>query len=165
MHGGIHIRYVVELLGFQLDLTTVLASTIVAMGIGFLWYSKYMFGKTLTNSINLNEHETDRLKGRSRIIKFFVAFLSLFLVNTILVVLVINLVVSEYDYGYNTLSSYEPGNFLYGIVAGFLAWLIVATITLSAVLWENKPIKLYLIDSLYYLTVLVVSGGILAIWG
>ena len=52
-----------------------------------------------------------------------------------------------------------------GLQAGFWNWLgFIAPVTLSAVLWEHKPWKLWAIHSGYYLVGLCIMGIILALW-
>jgi hypothetical protein len=52
-----------------------------------------------------------------------------------------------------------------GAQLGFWIWLgFVATIQAGVVLWEKKPIKLFLINSSFYLVTLVSMGAVLAIW-
>ena len=52
-----------------------------------------------------------------------------------------------------------------GVHSAFWAWLgFVAPVTLGVVLWENKPWKLWLINTSNYLVSLVVMGVILSLW-
>jgi hypothetical protein len=52
-----------------------------------------------------------------------------------------------------------------GIMAGFWVWLgFAAPITLSSVLWEMKPWKLWLLNNGYYIVSLMIMGVILSVW-
>ena len=52
-----------------------------------------------------------------------------------------------------------------GAVLGFWLWIgFFATTQLGMVLWENKPVKLYVINTLHYLVTLAVMAAILAVW-
>ena len=52
-----------------------------------------------------------------------------------------------------------------GAVSGFWLWLgFVATVTLGMVLWEGKPVKLYLLKNAHQLLSLMIMGAILAAW-
>ena len=52
-----------------------------------------------------------------------------------------------------------------GMQAGFWVWLgFIATTMIGIVLWEIKPVKLYLLIVAYYLISLLVMGSILALW-
>src|SRR5436853_5846921 len=53
----------------------------------------------------------------------------------------------------------------YGMKVGFAIWLgFVTTVQLTAKLFENKPTKLYLINTGYQLVCYLVMGAILAVW-
>ena len=57
------------------------------------------------------------------------------------------------------------GSFMIGALLGCFIWVgFFATTMLSSVIWEGKPIQLYLIHVFHYLVILIISGGILAIW-
>jgi len=52
-----------------------------------------------------------------------------------------------------------------GMIVGFWIWLgYIATVMLGSILWENKPLKLYYINVSHYLVVLLLTGGLLAMW-
>ena len=52
-----------------------------------------------------------------------------------------------------------------GLAAGFWCWLgFAAPITLGPVIYEGKPIRLWLITGGYYLVSLLAMGAILALW-
>lgn len=51
-----------------------------------------------------------------------------------------------------------------GISVGFWAWLgFVATVTLASVLYERRPMSLYILNNGYQLVSLAIMGAILAI--
>lgn len=51
------------------------------------------------------------------------------------------------------------------VTLGFWIWLgFLATSQIGSVLWEQKPVKLYLLNTLYYLVNLCVMAVILAVW-
>jgi hypothetical protein len=52
-----------------------------------------------------------------------------------------------------------------GLLIGFFLWLgFVATTSLNKVLWEGKPVKLYLVDVLHYLVVILAMVVIFVYW-
>lgn len=54
---------------------------------------------------------------------------------------------------------------LAGATGGFWVWLgFIATTMFSSVLYLQKPVKLWAIDSGYYLVSLLVMGAVLAVW-
>lgn len=52
-----------------------------------------------------------------------------------------------------------------GLQAGFWNWLgFIVPVTLGVVLWEGKPWSLWILNTGYYLVLLLVMGTILALW-
>ena len=52
-----------------------------------------------------------------------------------------------------------------GAQVGVWVWLgFIATVMLGSILWENKPVKLYLLNVSHYLVTLIVMGAILGVW-
>jgi hypothetical protein len=52
-----------------------------------------------------------------------------------------------------------------GLQAAFWTWIgFFVPATLAGVLWEQKGLKLYVLNQGYYLTLLLMSGVILALW-
>ncbi len=52
-----------------------------------------------------------------------------------------------------------------GLQAGIWSWLgFIVPVTLSVVLWDGKPWKLWIINSGYYLVGLCIMGVILSLW-
>ena len=59
----------------------------------------------------------------------------------------------------------QAATFADALMAGFWTWLgFIATVLLGTVLWEGKPVKLYLINVSHYLVVLLVMASILVMW-
>jgi hypothetical protein len=53
-----------------------------------------------------------------------------------------------------------------GVAAGFWVWLgFVATVTLNSILYERRPVALYVLNNAYYLVALAVAGALFAVWG
>ena len=52
-----------------------------------------------------------------------------------------------------------------GMITGFLVWIgFIATSSLSIVLWEKKPIKLYILNNIYSLISLLVMSWMISAW-
>lgn len=135
--------------GVSINYLAVIVTAIVGYFIGFLWYGP-IFGKTWMKLIGMTDKDLKKAKEKSmagRIITGFVAALILTFVLAIFVGVV------------------NATTFLQGISLGFWIWLgFLATTMLGIVLWDNKPLNLYILNTLHYLVVLAVSGGILAVW-
>ena len=133
----------------MINYVAVLVSAIVGFGIGGLWYSPLLFGRTWMKLINITQKEMKANKDKAK--KGYIFMFVALLVMAYALSLFVNYA------GATTLTA--------GLLVGFWAWLgFVATVLLGEFLWENKPFSLYLINVSHYLVVLVVMGAILAVW-
>ena len=120
------------------------------MAIGAFWYSPLLFGKTWMKLSNMSPKQLEDAKKKGMTKAYIISFISL---------LVMTYVLSHFvDYT-------EATTALEGATAGFWLWLgFIATIMLGRVLWEGKPVKLYVLNIAHYLVVLLIAGAILAVW-
>jgi hypothetical protein len=52
-----------------------------------------------------------------------------------------------------------------GLMGGFFSWLgFIAPVTLTNVLYEKRPWKLWILDNAFWLVSLLVMGAILSVW-
>ena len=134
---------------FTLDLNwwAILLSALVYFIIGMTWYSPLLFGNIW---MKLSGIKMDKNKKPNMTKPIIVAILS----NLVLVFVLSNL---------NSLLGYA--SFMEGAWLGFFVWLgFVAPIAIEKILWEGKPVKLYLINVIYHLVGLLIAGGILSAW-
>ena len=133
------------------NLVAVLASGIVSMVLGMLWYGP-LFGKKWMQLSGIKEpskEEQGKIMGKMlpSMAGGFVAALVMAYVLSMFVKFV---------------GAATP---LDGALVGFWAWLgFIATVTMSSVLWEGKPWRLWILNIGYYLVTLVATGAILAAW-
>ncbi len=133
----------------SINYLAVLVAAIVSMVIGFLWYGP-IFGKAWMRLMKIDKKKIDEAKKKGMTTSYVVMFISALIMNYVLAHFVKYL-------GSRT--------FMDGMQAGFWLWLgFIATVQVGIVLWEGKPVKLYLINAAHYLVALMVTGGILAIW-
>jgi hypothetical protein len=133
----------------------VLGATLLSVVIGSLWYGP-IFGKTWTKLMGWTK--ADMAKGaadknemtKSYGIQFVGSFFMAFVLSHALVFA----------------STYlETSGVSAGIQTGFWNWLgFVAPVTLTSVLWEGKPWKLWLINNGYNLVTLCAMGVLLSLW-
>lgn len=134
----------------SINLLAVLATGIFAMIIGSIWYSPMLFGDVWMKLINMTREDMEKAKQRGMAKFYLIAFIAALLMNYVLA---------------HFIKYTNAVTFIEGMICGFWIWFgFVATISINGILWENKPFTLYLINVCEYFVVLLLSGGILAIW-
>ena len=129
----------------QINYLAVLATAVVNILLGMLWYSPILFGNIWMKAIGKTKKE---LGGAG------VGY-----VFTIITALITAVVLALFI-GYT-----QADTIFKGIQTGFWIWLgFVATTTLAGVLWEGQPLKVYLIYNGLQLVTFIVMGSILAVW-
>ena len=129
------------------NLWAVLLAAAVSMVLGFLWYGP-LFGRAW---MKLSGMKTLKMKSKQEGMwkTYLISFLSSIIMALVLAKLI---------------SYLSLANFWNGALLGFTAWIgFVATVTLSMVLWEGKPLNLYLLHNGYSLLSLLLMGGLLAV--
>lgn len=131
----------------NVNLLAVLVCGIASMVIGFVWYSKVLFGNVWMKLSGISEAQMKKANSNMPML-----YGTMFIAS-----LVMAYVLAHF-------ASYAGAvTLMDGVVAGFWAWLgFVATTMLTGVLYEGKPMKLYFINAGYQLVTLVVMGAILA---
>jgi hypothetical protein len=135
---------------YDVNYLAVLVSAIAAMLIGALWYSPLLFGKIWIKSMKFTKKDLDKAKEKGMAKSYAIGFVA---------VLISAFVLS------NVINAMRASTLLDGALIGFWVWLgFVATVMLNMVLWDSKPVQLYLVNVSYYLVNLAVMGAILAVW-
>lgn len=125
----------------------VIIAAVLSMVLGSLWYSPLLFARPWMKLVG--KSEADKSGGKAKI------YLAAFGAN-----LVIAFVLSQF------ISLTGVKTPIEGAKVGLWAGLgFVAPATLIEYLFEEKQWKLYWINTLYQLLVLVVMGAVLAVWG
>ncbi|HLC50231.1 MAG TPA: DUF1761 domain-containing protein [Candidatus Nanoarchaeia archaeon] len=131
----------------ELNMFAVFVSAVVSMTIGSLWYGP-LFGKEWMKLEGAKKNKG--AKKENMVQSYAIGFVSYLLMSYIL----------GYFVDYSGAITFAEGAILgVWIWAGFFA-----TSMLGMVLWEGKPIKLYMIKTLYFLVVLSLMAGIQAAW-
>ncbi len=129
----------------MVNLIAVLAAGIASMVIGFLWFGP-LFGKIWMNMMGLKQSDMKKMKTGMQMgyVGQFVASLVMAWVMGMLI------------------TTTNATSLIAGLMVGFWGWLgFVATTTLGGVLWENKPVKLYLFNNAHLLLNALVMAAIL----
>ena len=132
----------------------VLVGAVFSMFLGFLWYGP-LFGKTWAQLQGWTEESMAAAKARGGMgKKYALMFVGSLVMSFVLAHALIFASVYLQASGVSA-----------GLTAGFWNWLgFIAPVTLSSVLWEGKPWKLWLINNAYYLVYLMAAGVLLAVW-
>ena len=133
----------------EINMFAVFVSAVVSMVVGSLWYGP-LFGKEWMRLEGTAGKKTKGAKKGSVMQSYALGFVSYLLMSYIL----------GYFVDYSGAIAFVEGAILgVWIWAGFFA-----TSMLGMVLWEGKPVRLYMIKSLYFLVVLSLMAGIQAVW-
>ena len=126
----------------------VLVAAIASMVVGFLWYGP-LFGKLWIKMMNFDKKKMDEAKKKGMGKTYMLAFLTSLIMSYVLAHFV----------GY-----LQAATIADAVVLAFWLWLgFFATTQLGMVMWEGKPVKLYLLNTLHYLVTLAVMASILAV--
>lgn len=137
------------MLSADINYLAVIVAAIVHMIVGALWFSPALFGKKWMAQTGMTAEKMKAAKANMPK-KYVVALISA-LVMAFITAHFINFV------GATTLAD--------GIQTAFWIWLgFIATVTLGKVLWDGKPIQLYILENGYNLVSLAIMGAILALW-
>lgn len=133
-------------------LLPVLVAAIATMVIGFLWFSPLLFARPWMVAMGYDPNDKAKMDamrksaGKSYAIAFLASLVSAFVLAKIIDLTTVNTA-------------------LYGMKVAFAIWLgFVTTVQLTAKLFENKPTKLYLINTGYQLVCYLAMGAIIASW-
>jgi len=124
----------------------VLVAAVVRMILGAAWFSPPVLLKPWLAAAGVSESE---MKAR------FPRALAADVAGSLLMA-----------YGLARILNYAGANSLgFGLALGFLVWVsFIAVTSFSAMLYEHRPFKLWLIGNGYQLVALLVMGAILAAW-
>ena len=118
----------------------VLAAGVVAVLLGWAWYHPSVFGTAWMRMSNVTPEMAERGKKRMPLIMLVA------LVASMLIAWVMNyigILLGVYDV-------------VGAIVLGFWCWVgFVAPTMLGMILWEQRPFRLYLINTLYWLVTFI----------
>lgn len=133
----------------SLNWVAVLVTAIITMVIGGLWYSPVLFGKIWMKLSGRTQKDMKNMK-MSPTVAYIAGFLTALITSIVLAVLV---------------NFASARTFVDGALVGVLVWIgFVATTQFGVVLWDNKPVKLFVLNTVYSIVTLVIAGGILAVW-
>jgi hypothetical protein len=128
----------------------VLVATLVHFILGGLWYSPLLFSNKFIQLIGWSPAKVEEISSQSHAKELIIAFVS----SAILVYVLAHFV--QYTKATSAMA---------GIQTAFWLWLgFIATTSIATVLFELRPLGLYLINAGYQLVGCSLAGAILAIW-
>jgi hypothetical protein len=128
----------------------ILAAAIVAMGLGFLWYSPVLFGKEWMKLLNITPESIRHQQKSGMNVTYLLQTLGALVMAYVLAHAVVAFGVTD---------------IFTGTLLGFWAWAgLVAPAQMGAVLWEGKSWRFFFISSGYYLASLILMSCVLALW-
>ncbi|PIT86377.1 MAG: hypothetical protein COU33_03475 [Candidatus Magasanikbacteria bacterium CG10_big_fil_rev_8_21_14_0_10_43_6] len=143
----------------ELNYLAVLVAGLVAFCIGFIWYAPAVFGKQWMTLSGMTKEKMEQAKKDGMAKQMVAGLVSM---------LVMAYVMSFFIIGWHDSAvALNPDitSTSIGVQTAFWMWLgVVATILLGSVLWEKKPLKLYAINTLHWLVVMLAMGAILGGW-
>lgn len=139
-------------MNIEVNYLAVVLAGVVSMVIGFLWYSKALFGKPWmklmgysAESLKKAQKEMGKLYALSFVASLVTAYV-LFHIMTL----------SQHFYGYNPLQS--------GLSTGFWMWLgFVAPVQMTDVIFGSKKWNLFFINTGYQLATLLAMGLVIGV--
>ncbi len=133
-----------------INLWSILVASVVAFAISAVWYSPILFGKEWMSLTNINEKDIAIAKTKGVTLFYVIQF-----IFTVISFCVLGFVMSAL--GTRTASD--------GAFLGLIAWVgFVLPVGVSNLMWEKKPFKLVLINTISTLLTLVVGGAIIGAW-
>ena len=133
----------------SINYLAVLVAAIASMVIGFIWYGP-LFGKMWMRMMGFDKKKMDEAKKKGMGKTYALAFLTSLIMSYVLA---------------HFVSYLQAMTIADGAILGFWLWIgFFATTQLGMVMWEGKPVKLYILNTLHYLVTLIVMASILAVW-
>lgn len=134
----------------SVNVVAVIVAAIASMVVGMTWFSKAVFGNLWMQLSGKTDKDMQKAKAKG---------MGKTMVAAGIAALVTSYVLAYFLHMINALVWVD------GVQAGFWLWLgFVAPLELGMVLWEGKPIKLYILKTAHNLVNLIVMGAILAAW-
>lgn len=130
----------------SINYIAVLVAGVINMVVGGLWYSPALFGNAWMRMVNITEEGAKKGAAKAYSLMFIIALISTFALAHFV------------DYT-------QAVSFVDGMKTALWLWVgFVGAVMITDVIFAKRPFKLFLITSGYQLVVMLINGGILAIW-
>jgi hypothetical protein len=136
---------------YTVNYLALLASGIIGVAIGWIWYSPMVFGKQWMGAIGIDDSPEMRKEGMKSMPR---AIVGSFAAQIVLAFV--------FTYFAQALGI---ANSIGAVQLGLWAWIgFVATTSLHPVLWERRPLVYYAVNAGYNLAMFVVIALIVVLW-
>ena len=133
-----------------MSIAGILSAAVIYMALGFLWYSKPIFGNLFFDALGLTKKDTEKRQKESMSMTWIIMVISAIVMSSVLSVLV-------HQTGADT--------FFGGMVIGLLVWAgFVLTTLFTTVLFEGRSPLVFTINVGYQLIGLLLMGGVLTLF-
>ena len=130
----------------HLNHLAILVSAIIQWLIGAIWYSPLLFAKPWAAMVGLDMGK----KPKGMVYGMIASFVGS---------LVLSFVLAHW------IKYAGATGYFVGALIGFLNWLgFIAAPQVAQTIYEQRPFKLYVINTGFWLVALMISGGLLAVW-
>ncbi len=134
----------------DINYIAVVVAAVLSMILGALWYSPILFGKEWMSLIGLTEADLKKAREKGMAKSYLMGFIAALVMSYVLA---------------NFIDYTQATTIVEGAKSGVWIWLgFVATVVLGTVIWEGKPMRLYVINTGFYLFALMIMGAVLAVW-
>jgi mannitol-specific phosphotransferase system IIBC component len=126
----------------------VIVSGAAAMMIGFIWYGP-LFGMAWKKANKFTEKDMKNMKITPKMAMSFGT------INSFVMAIFLALIISALN----------SGSLVNGILVGLVLWVGIAVTTrVNSVIFEQRPLSLFIINAGYDLVTILVMGIILSVW-
>jgi len=131
----------------QFNFWAVLVSALIQWILGAVWYSPALFAKPWMAMLGITP---DPSKRKSMVFGMIASFIGSLILSFVLLHTIL----------WSGVSTWGSGAFI-----GFINWLgFIAAPNFAQGIYEQRPVKLFLINSGYWLVGMLITGGLLAVW-
>ena len=128
------------MLTYNVNYLPIISSAVVGFVLSFIWWGP-IFGKTWSRLVGMTDKDMKKAKEKGMVVPMIVASIGSLLMAYVLSILLTST-------GIATIGA--------ALSLAFFVWLgFVAPIAIGSVLWENKPMSLFWLNSLGWLVVLL----------
>ena len=132
-----------------MNYVALLAAAIASTIVGMLWYT-VIFGKMWMRLMGISKEKMEEMKRRGMGQTYAMNFIA---------TLVMGYVLAQFTVGWNVANAADALQLAFWVWLGF-----IATTMIGSVLWDRKPVKLYMINVLFQLVSVSIMAVILAMW-